>query len=46
MCIHTDAEGIFAELAGVKAMSEATAALLKQPKGIAAAGALVQKASD
>ena len=43
--IPTDAEGIFAELSGVKAMSEATAALLKHPEGIPAAGALFQKAS-
>ena len=30
--IPTDAKGIFAELAGVREMSEATAALLKQPR--------------
>ena len=30
--IPTDAKGIFAELAGVQKMSEATTALLKQPK--------------
>ena len=30
--IPTDAKGIFAELAGVQEMSEATTALLKQPK--------------
>ena len=33
--IPTNAKGIFAELAGVQEMSEATTALLKQPKGVA-----------
>ena len=43
--IPTDAKGIFAELAGVQDISEATMALLKQPGGIPGTGALFQKAA-